>query len=516
MARLECSDLLPDDHHADGDVSGELTAERLATWWTTLDDPILAELIQEGLEGSLDMKSAKAVIREAQARLGIARAGLFPQIDASGQYSRSRSSANMTPQIDQPSPLNSSLQSAATAAVSNAVNNALGISGGSGGSPTVSEAGTGDSQSMPLEGNYYQAGLDATWEIDVFGGTRRSVEAANATLLAQEENLKAVWVSLAAEIALSYVDVRSAQRRLEVAEKNLAAQTDTLELLTSRLEAGLADELAVQQARYNVERTRATIPTFRTSLENSMNTLAVLTGTMPGTLHERLAPVRPIPVGSLKLVTGIPANALRQRPDIRVAERRLAAQAAQIGVATADLYPRFFLLGSIGWESLESSTFMSSHSKAWSLSPRVSWPIFHGGSIRSNIEAQKALHEQLLATYEKTVLIAAQEVRDALAAFAQEQRRRDTILVAIDAAQAAEEIAQDKYKSGLTDFNNVLDAQRSLFSFEESLAVSEAGVTANLVRLYKALGGGWQSMDLPSEVSTEGHEANRAQAADPD
>jgi NodT family efflux transporter outer membrane factor (OMF) lipoprotein len=282
------------------------------------------------------------------------------------------------------------------------------------------------------------------------------------------------------------------------------------------VEAGLADELAVQQARYNVEQTRATIPTLRTSLESAMNTLAVLTGTMPGTLHERLAATRPIPVGSLKMLTGIPANTLRQRPDIRVAERRLAAQAAQIGVATADLYPKFYLLGSIGWESLESSTFMSSHSMAWSFGPRVSWPIFHGGSIRGNIEAQEALHEQLLAAYEKTVLIAAQEVRDALVAYAQEQQRRDTLLVAIEAAQAAEEIAQDQYRSGLTDFNNVLDAQRSLFSFEESLAVSEAAVTTNLVRLYKALGGGWQSMDLQSEVSSEGDEANRAHTTDPD
>jgi len=311
---------------------------------------------------------------------------------------------------------------------------------------------------------------------------------------AQEENLRSVWVSLAAEIALSYIDVRTYQRRLKVAYDNVQAQADTLDLLESRLKSGLSDELAVQQGRYNLERTRSMIPALRTGLESSINALAVLTGMMPGTLHERLSETVAIPTASLKTVTGIPANALRQRPDVRMAERELAAQTARIGQATAELYPKFYLMGSIGWESLEESTLFHKDSKSWSFGPSISWPIFHGGSILNNIEAQNALRERQLARYEKTLLTAAKEVRDALMAYGQEQQRSETLKAAVRAAKAAVAVSKDKYRNGLTGFNDVLDAQRSLLSFQEELAISEGTVSTNLVRLYKALGGGWQSM----------------------
>jgi len=498
------SDLLPSETDSTDDSQGPITPQVLSQWWETMDDPILTDLIQEALTGSLDIRGAQASIREARARLGIARAGLFPQIDASGVYARSGSSANMTPKVDQPGVVESTVKNAVTSAVMGAVNNAFGVNGGNPQAGNAPAAGNSSAQSMPLEGNYYQAGFDATWEIDVFGGTRRAVEAAGDDLQAQEENLKSVWVSLAAEIALSYINVRTYQQRVQVARDNVHAQTETLEILESRLKSGLSDELAVQQARYNLERTRSTIPTLRTGLESSMNALAVLTGVMPGQLHQRLLDVKPIPSASLKTVTGIPANTLRQRPDVRVAERALAAQTARIGQATAELYPKFYLLGSIGWESLEGDTLFHKESKAWSFGPSVSWPIFHSGSILNNIEAQDALQEQLLARYEKTLLTAAKEVRDALMAYAQEQQRRETLKAGVKAAQAAVDISQDKYKNGLTGFNNVLDAQRSLLSFQETLAVSEGTVSTNLIRLYKALGGGWQSMSSSTNKTTNG------------
>jgi multidrug efflux system outer membrane protein len=503
LPQAHCADLLPGVSSPADASHGAISAETLARWWQSLNDPTLTELIREGVKGSLDLRDAQASIREAQARLWIARAPLFPQLDASGLYLRERASAHLTPEVGQPSAVERAVSSAVTGAITRGVNNTLGVSGGvsPGGSASAAAASAG--QRAPVAGNYYQAGFDAAWEIDIFGGTRRSIEAASAELQAQEENLNSVWVSLAAEIAVSYVDVRTAQRRLQVARDNLDAQARTLELLESRQKAGLSDELAVQQARYNLERTRSTIPAIRTDLEGAMNSLAVLTGVMPGTLHERLSEAAPIPTGTLRTVTGIPADVLRQRPDIRVAERALAAQTARIGQATAELFPKFELFGTIGWESLDEATLFSHDSLAWDFGPRFSWPIFHGGSILRNIEVQDALQEQLLARYKKTVLAAVKEVRDSLMAYAQEQERRDTLATGVEAAQAAVEIAQDKYRSGLTDFNNVLDAQRSLLSFQEALALSEGAETTNLIRLYKALGGGWQSLEQNTEDNSQ-------------
>ncbi|MBD3266758.1 efflux transporter outer membrane subunit [bacterium] len=427
----------------DGEKS-KITQTALAAWWDTLDDPILTDLIHTAVTNSLDIREAQASVRAARARLGISRAKLFPQLDANANYNKSGASDN-----------------------------------------TVFSIG---------ETELYQAGFDASWEIDIFGGTRRNVEAARADLQSQEENLKAVWVSLAGEIAQSYISLRTIQTQLRVAESNLATQAETLEILQASYESGLIDELAVQQAHYNLERTRSTIPALRGGMESAMNSLAVLTGAMPGALHERLREARPIPVAPLKRVTGIPANALRQRPDVRKMERQLAAQTARIGVATADLYPKFRLIGSIGLESIDADSLFSSDSNTWSFGPGMTWPIFHAGSIRNNIKAQTAVQEQMLARYEKTLLAAVKEVRDALVDFAEEQNRRQALVAAVQAAQGAEEVARDKYKNGLVDFMNVLDTQRSLLSLQDELARSEGAISINLVRLYKALGGGWTVM----------------------
>ena len=420
----------------------EMDPQTLAAWWTTLNDPELSSLIDRAVSGNLDLKKALARVREARARRGIAKAGLFPTLDATGSASWSRINRDE-------------------------------------GSSTSSD--------------FYAAGFDAGWELDIFGGVRRSVEAAEADLQASEEDLRNVLVSLLAEVALNYIDVRTSQVQIAVAEANLEAQSETYQLTQWRYEAGLSDELAVQQARYNLENTRSLIPALRTGLEEAMNRIAVLLGEQPGKVHPELEKREPIPVTPLNVAVGVPADLLRRRPDVRQAERQLAAQTARIGVATADLYPKFTLNGSIGLEALSLSN-LSSGTLTLSGGPRVTWAIFKGGAIRQNIEVQSALQEQALIQYEATLLGALEEVENALVAYAEVQQRRQSLTEATDAAQKAVELAQYKYEAGLTDFNNVLDAQRSLLSFQEQLAQSEGNVTSNLIRLYKALGGGWTSM----------------------
>jgi len=426
-----------------GLTTEEMDPETLASWWTTLNDPELSSLIDRAVLGNLDLKKALARVREARARRGVAKADLFPTLDATGSATWSHSSK---------------------------------------------DTGTGKTSDL------YAASFDAGWELDIFGGVRRSVEAAGADLLASQEDLRDVLVSLLAEVALNYVEVRTFQTRLNVAEASLGAQSETYQLALWRYQAGLSDELSVQQARYNLENTRSQIPTLRTGLEEATNRIAVLLGEQPGKVHEEVEKQVSIPVTSLKVAVGVPADVLRRRPDVRRAERQLAAQTARIGVATADLYPKFTLSGSIGLEALSLSN-LSSYS-TWSLSggPRITWAIFKAGAIRQNIEVQSALQGQYLIAYEAAVLSALEEVENALVAYAEEQQRRQSLSEATQAAQKAVELAQHKYQAGLTDFSNVLDAQRSLLSFQDQLAQSDGTLTSNLVRLYKALGGGWRSM----------------------
>jgi NodT family efflux transporter outer membrane factor (OMF) lipoprotein len=346
----------------------------------------------------------------------------------------------------------------------------------------------------------YNTGFDAAWEVDIFGGLRRSLEAAEGDLQASEEDLRDVLVSLVAEVATNYVEVRSYQARLDVAQKNLGTQSETYRLTVWQYEAGLNDELNVQQARYNLESTRSQIPDLSTGLEGAMNRIAVLLGERPGTIHGELKTPGPIPVTPLQVAIGIPADMLRRRPDVRRAERQLAAQTARVGVATADLYPKLTLSGSIGLEALSASKLFSSPIRTAGGGPQITWPIFHGGVLRHTIEVQSALQEQYLIAYETAVLGATEEVENALVAYAEEHAKRDSLRVAEEAARKAADLAEHKYEAGLVDFVNVLDTQRSLLSFQDQLAQSNGAATTDLIRLYKALGGGWESL-LPSENS---------------
>jgi NodT family efflux transporter outer membrane factor (OMF) lipoprotein len=279
----------------------------------------------------------------------------------------------------------------------------------------------------------------------------------------------------------------------------VAVQQETWQLLDALFRAGTGDALAADQARYNLESSKATIPDLAVGLDAAVNRLAVLTGRAPGTLHDDLAVVRAIPRASIELAVGVPADMLRQRPDIRRAERELAAQTARIGVAEADRYPTFSLAGSIGLEALSLDNLISAGSRTWSVGPALRWPLFDAGTIRSNIEVQGELAQQSLLQYEATVLTALEEVENALVAFAREQQKLARLEAAAEAARSAARLAEQQYTTGLAGFTDVLDAQRSLLSFDDQVAESRGAVVVNLVQIYKALGGGWQPLPAPSD-----------------
>jgi NodT family efflux transporter outer membrane factor (OMF) lipoprotein len=431
-------------------------APELAAWWTTLNDPLLNELIERALAENKSVKQAYARVLQARAQRAIAGSGFWPDIGASASASRSESEGNFN------------------------------------------ERG----EAVTTVGETYSTGFSASWELDLFGARRRSYEAASAQLAATEAGLRDVMVVLLGDVALSYVGVRTAQSRLAFAERNLEFQREALDMTRWRAEAGLTSVLDVEQANASYEQTRAQIPLLESSLVQNMNRLAVLTGQTPGALEAELRDPKPIPVAPVDIVAGVPADVLRRRPDIRSAERQLAAQTAQVGVATAALYPSLSLSGTISWQSLTASDILDGYRNERS-GITLSLPIFNGGALRQNIKVQNALVEQALASYESVVLAAYEEVENALKAWTSEQRRHQALAEAAASARRAAELARVQYNSGLVDFETVLTADRQLISLEDSLAVSDGEMTSNLIRLYKALGGGW-SVFPPASTAAAG------------
>jgi NodT family efflux transporter outer membrane factor (OMF) lipoprotein len=423
-----------------GLIDAAASDESLAEWWTTLNDPILQRLMERAVLGNLDLRRAGAVIREARARRGIANADRFPTITTSG-LSRFVRGSNRT----------------------------------------------GTAANLGL----FAADFDAGWELDVFGGVRRSLEVADANLEANEELLRDIMVSLLAEVAINYVEVRQFQTQLLIAEDNLQLQEDTHRQATARYGAGLTTRLDVEQADYSMAGSRARIPALRIRLEQAKNRLAVLLGENPGELSDELRETREIPVGPAEIAVGVPAETLRRRPDIRRAERLLAARTAAVGVATSARYPRFFLPGTIGYEAITKGNPLSLGNLIGGIGASAFYTIFDAGRIRQNIEVQNALQEQALIGYESSILRALEEVENALIGYADEQVRRRSLLDASAAAGRAVQLVRENYAAGLVDFLPVLESQRSLLSFQDQLAQTDGAVTSELIRLYKALGGGW-------------------------
>ena len=416
----------------------------LQSWWTVLNDPVLDSLIERAAKGNLDLQEAFARVKEARARRGFATGERFPDINGEGFIERGRTSEDF-----------------------------LLI--------------TTDQERTDTIGG---VGLDATWEIDFWGRISRSIESADAGLQASLENYRDVLVLLYAEIALNYVEARTLQARICFAEESVRTQRGSLEITKARLKAEISGELDVRQAELNLANTESLIPRLKASRVQAINRLGVLLGDFPGALHAELDEPAPIPRPPDKVLVGVPTDVLRQRPDIRRAERELAAQTAQIGVATADLYPRFSLSGAFAFEG--TSDIFDWSKRTWFIAPAFRWNLFDGGRVRNRIKAEDARTQAALVRYEQSVLSALEDVENAMTSYIQETDRSKILNRSVIAAGKSVDLVKALYKAGLTDFQNVFDMERSSFEQQQEFAASTGLVTQNLIRIYRALGGGWQ------------------------
>ena len=421
----------------------------LTQWWRQFNDPTLTALVEEAVKVNLDLKLAEASLRQARATRGVAIGGLWPAVSGSGSYQREHTVGSTPP----------------------------------------NEVGQ----------NLFQAGFDAVWELDVFGGLRRNVESASANVQAAVEGIRNAQVSLVAEVALNYIQLRGFQQEIVVARKNLEAQQHTAEITRKLWKVGFNSALDVANADANVATTESQIPVFEISAQQSIYALSVLLARPPADLLERLSPTANLPHVPAQVPAGLPSDLLRRRPDIKQAEAQLHAATAQIGVAVAELFPQFSLTGSVSWQSNLLRTWWTEASRSFGFGPSVSWQIFQGGAIVSNVRVQEALRDQAFMTYQKTVLGAFQDVENALIAFAKEQQHRKALHEAVVANRKAVDLSLVLYTEGQIPFLNVLVAQEALYTAENALVQSETNIVTDLIALYKALGGGWESMPLSAE-----------------
>jgi len=418
------------------------TAE-LAQWWRQFGDAQLDQLIEEALRGSLDLRVAQARLRQARASRAQAVSGWFPSVSLSGGVNRSQREISST---------------------------------------------------------NYDVGFDAAWEIDIFGGKQRGIEAATADAAATEANWQQARVSLIAEVAQNYIEVRAYQRRAALTRDNLANQSETLQITTWRYQAGLATASEVERARASREQTRASLPDLAVGLTEAENRLAVLLGRAPGSLHEMLAQAGALPVLPDAIASGIPADVLRQRPDLIAAEATLAAETARLGQKLAQRFPSLNLGASFGWQAYQLADLGGTLTRA--VSGVLAATLFDGGKLRSAVAIQTAVQEQALLAYQRSVLLALEEVENALFAYAAGRERVAARQAAAEAAGNAARLSSQLYQAGLTDFQTILETERTRLSAEDALVSAEAGLCSSLIKLYKALGGGWVA--VPAPTRTEG------------
>ena len=430
-------------------------AVQTVQWWKTFNDPELNSLVERAVVANHDLRIAEGRLREARALRSGAIWDFGPTINGAAGYTDAQRAPNAQ-------------------------------------SFTVNK----------LHTDLYDAHFDATWEIDVFGGKRRALESANAQFAAVEEDRRDVLVSVLAEVARNYVEVRGFQQRLAIARKNVTAQQEAVDIARARFNAGLSSELDVKQAEALLATTQSQVPVLETSLKQAIHRLSVLLGQQPGALLAEVSQEAPIPGTPPEVPVGLPSDLLRRRPDVRRAERDLAAATANIGVEAAELFPKFSLIGTGGFQSLSASDWFKSGGKYWSAGPTVTWRFLDFGRIRAQVKAANARQEQALASYEKAVLTSFEDVENALVAYANEQLRYRSLTEAVAANRRALELANERYTKGIADFLNVLDAERSLYQVEDQLAESQRTVTVNLVALYKALGGGWETFDQARAATT--------------
>jgi len=431
---------------------------KVHSWWKVLADENLNLLISKAIENNRQLDIAESRVREAKESRRSVVGGFFPQIGIGGGVTRNKISGN-------------TLQGR--------------LFGGSAG------------VNFPLAQTTYDGGFDASWEIDLFGGLRREYEAAEATVSAVEEQMNDVLVVLTSEVARTYYETLAIEKRLSIAKDNSKIQTESLEIVQSRVNAGLSSELDLSQAKAQLETTKASVPTLEALSTNSRARLAVLLGeSLEGFEQKFPRPsvssatmiVKDLPPGILE---GVPSDVLRNRPDIRSAERNLAAETARVGVAMAELFPKFSLTGSFRLQSITSQNFLDAASKAWNIGPAVSLPIFTAGRLTAQLRAQNERASQATSQYEQIVLEALAEAESSLSAFEQEKIRYLTLRNAYDSSSQALYLSKELYQKGLVDFLRVIEAQRAVFAAGELLAISEQQMVSNLIASYKALGYGW-------------------------
>ncbi|CDH46260.1 MAG: efflux transporter outer membrane subunit [Candidatus Competibacteraceae bacterium] len=408
----------------------------LVQWWSRFNDPLLSNLVSQALQANTSIKSAEAVLQQTRALRDVSAAALLPVVGSSASARRSQVGSN------------------------SAVNS-------------------------------FEAGLDASWELDLFGANRSALDASDATVLASAATLGDVQVSIAAEIALDYIALRGAQVLLAIANDNLSSQLETLQIAQWRLQAGLVTSLEVEQARTEAEQTRAQLPVLQTSIEQSRYALAVLIGQPPAALSTVLTASGPVPQTDDNLALSLPAETLRQRPDVRAAEDQVTAAIARVAQADAALAPNFQIGGSLGLSALTLGALTHGASVVSVLLASVSLPVFDGGALRAQVRAQQAVLDQAYMAYQAAVLTALKDVEDALVALRNDRERLLYLQRAAEAAVNAALLARQRYGSGLVDFQTVLDTQRTQLNTQYSVATARATLSADHVRLYKALGGGW-------------------------
>ncbi len=429
----------------------------LADWWTVFDDPVLNSLVEMAYTQNLTLRIAGLRILEARATLGIATGSKYPQVQqVNGNVTRVEVSDN----------------DANTALADRSFDSA-------------------------------EATFDLVWEIDFWGRFRRAIESAQAQLDASVADYDDVMVALAAEVARSYILIRTFEERIALADQNVVIQERALRIADVKFRNGAVTELDVQQAKAVLNNTEATIPSLETGLRQVTNALAVLLGLTPRDLSDLLQGSAPIPVAPFEVSTGVPAELLRRRPDVRRAERFLAAQSAQIGVSITDLYPRFSLVGSVGFRTSDSSEtsftrdsdlgdLFDSDSHTGFLGPFFSWNIFNYGRIKNNIRVQDARFQQLLINYQNTVLTALAETENAIVAYLKSHDQAKFLGESVKAAQRSVQLALVQYREGTTDFDRVLSTLTLQVTQQDAFIATNGSTATNLVGMYKALGGGWQ------------------------
>ncbi len=444
-------DYVPPDTQAPGqfhEVTASLeAAEPEIKWWTRLNDDELTQLIESAIKQNHDLRIAETSVRAARAFLNEGELERFPIVPINGSVTRERRSADSA------------------------------------------SVGTGSTET------FYDASFDATWELDFFGRVRRRIEALEADYGAAKAAWREVFVIVTAEVARNYIELRGAQHRLDVANRNADNQKQTYELTLALLEGGRGTDLDISRAQAQYETTLATIPPLEAEVIQAIHRLSVLVGKPPHTLREKLLISKSLPTIPSDLNVGNPETLLKRRPDIQTAERLLASATAQIGVETADLFPRITLLGSYGSLSTSSSTFGDSDNETFRLGPSFTWSAFDLGRVRARIRAADATVEGQLALYERTVITALEETENAFSNFIRALSRKERLIVAANASEQAADLAQLRYQNGVDSFINVLDAESRLLSAQDELARSTISSGVAFVALYKALGGGWQDRE---------------------